>query len=145
MGRNKRLNYEMIKGLYENNYGQALIGRILETPHGHISKVLRGMGVKTRKRGEVVHPVSYKNLDKRLKNLLKLDYEVFDRYVLVTGFDVKEDKVSKEEWKSLSKKEKVDMIMEKLDEGMTTREAAKELGIAQSTLVKTKNSYKETV
>src|SRR5699024_8647158 len=143
MGRNKRLNYEMNKVLNENHYDQELIRKILETPHGHISKVLRGMGVKTRKRGEVVHPVSYKNLDKRLKNLLKLDYEVFDRYVLVTGFDVKEDKVSKEEWKSLSKKEKVDMIMEKLDEGMTTRESVMELDISQSMLVKIKKILEE--
>lgn len=140
MGRNKRLNYELVAGLYESNYGQALIGRILETPHGHISKVLRGMDVKTRKRGEKVSPVHFKDLDKRIKDMLKMDVEVMDKYQEYTGFDTEEVESVKKEWKDMNKEEKVEVIMDKLNGGMTTREAAKELGIAQSTLVKTKNS-----
>lgn len=144
MGRNKRLDYGLIAGLYESDYGQTLIGKILETPSGHISKVLKVEGVQARKRGERVIPEDYEMLSGDLKQRLKLDEEVFQKYQEVMGYEIKEEQ-PKREWKELEKSEKFEIIMDKLDQGMTTREASKEIGIAQSTLVKTKNSYlKET-
>ena len=145
MGRNKRLNYGVVEGLHESGYSQTLIGKIYDTPNGHISKVLRGLGVKTRKRGEKSIPLSFDKLDKGLQKELRNE-GLLERYQMVTGFDVNvtsgEEKL---DWKSLDKKTKVEIILDKLESGMTTREAAKELGIAQSTLVKTKNSYLKEV
>jgi len=142
MGRGRRLNYGLVVGLYEGNYGQIAIGKILETPHGHISKVLRKEGVETRKRGEIVEPLPFNELPKMVQEFIKADSEVLSNYEKVMGVSVVEEVQEVQlNWKEMNREEKVEVIFSKLDKGMTTREAAKEIGIAQSTLVKTKNKY----
>src|SRR5699024_577793 len=142
MGRGRRLNYGLVVGLYEGNYGQIAIGKILETPHGHISKVLRKEGVETRKRGEIVEPLPFNELPKMVQECIKADSQVLSNYEKVMGVSVVEEVQEVQlNWKEMNREEKVEVIFSKLDKGMTTREAAKEIGIAQSTLVKTKNKY----
>src|SRR5699024_9875533 len=142
MGRGRRLNYGLVAGLYEANYGQVAIGKILETPHGQVSKVLRKERVETRTRCEIVEPETFNRLPKRIQNYIKDDVEVLSKYEEVMGVKVTETvQEEKLNWKDMTRDEKVEVIFSKLDKGMTTREAAKEIGIAQSTLVKTKNKY----
>ena len=147
MGRNRRMDYELIAGLYENNYSTVIIGRILATPNGHVSKVLFKQGVEARKRGVRVKPVAFELLSKDLQDNIMYDEKLFEGYQRVMGevnVPKKEDVAEVAEvkdWKEMSLEEKGKRIVELLDNGLSTRKAAAEIGISQSTLVKTKNRY----
>lgn len=157
MGKSRRMNYELIVSLYENNYGQVLIGKIFNTPHGHISKVLRKMEVQARERGTVVEPIPYSKLSKDVKQLILADKDIKEDYENVTGYKVetvkkkvtkkpaKKKKVTRAKlmdgWKEMSIEERGKYIVNELEKGKSTRQVASEIGIGQSTLVGTKNKY----
>lgn len=142
MGRNKRLDYELIEGLYLNMYSTVVIGRILDTPNGHVSKVLKVQGVKARKRGVLVTPEAFSDLASDLQENLMSDAKVFKNYKRVMGYgnDVGNEEEVKE-WKDMTLEEKGESIIALLDRGLSTRKAAEEMGVSQSTLVKTKNRF----
>lgn len=145
MGRNKRMDYELIAELYENNYNTVKIGNILETPNGHISKVLRVQGVETRGRGVQVIPVEFNKLTKRLQEMILEDEEVLEGYKRVMGYgsEIERSEVEEKEWKEMTLNEKGKQIVELLESGLSTRKAAKVMGISQSTVVKTRKKYEE--
>src|SRR5699024_12407744 len=110
--------------------------------HDALPILLRKEGVETRKRGEIVEPLPFNELPKMVQEFIKADSEVLSNYEKVMGVSVVEEVQEVQlNWKEMNREEKVEVIFSKLDKGMTTREAAKEIGIAQSTLVKTKNKY----
>lgn len=140
MGRNRRMDYQLIGELYENFYSTVVIGRILDTPNGHVSKVLKRQGVKARKRGEIVKPIPFNELDKGIQAMILSDEYVTYGYRRVMGknsIEIEEEK----EWKDMTLEEKGEKAVGLLENGMTTREAAKIVGVSQSTLVKTKNRF----
>lgn len=59
---NRKLDYTVVEALYLGGYNMTKIADMLGSVNGHISKVLRKIGVPTRKRGEVVNPVPLKEL-----------------------------------------------------------------------------------
>src|SRR5699024_11492711 len=104
-------NYGLVVRLYEGNYGQIAIGKILETPHGHISKVLRKEGVETRKRGEIVEPLPFNELPKMVQEFIKADSEVLSNYEKVMGVSVVEEVQEVQlNWKEMNREEKVEVI-----------------------------------
>lgn len=75
----RRINYEVVKGLYEQNFSQGDIAKVYGSVSGHISKVLKAEGVQARsgKEGRV-KPVAYSKLPSKLKTLLKKE-ELVDK------------------------------------------------------------------
>lgn len=156
MAKNRRLDYELVTTLYENNYGQVAIGKMLSSPHGHISKVLRKQGVQTRERGEVVVPVPFPKMSKEAQSIIMRDGEFFKVFQDFTGYKHVVEKPKKAKggskrkvikrkkmagWDDMTVEEKGKVIMDKVAERKNTYEIAGEIGIGQSTVVGLRNQY----
>lgn len=71
MAKQPKLNYDQVETLYLYGYNTKEIAGLLGSVNGHISKVLRHMGVAMRKRGEIVDKVAFVNMDSDAQTLLK--------------------------------------------------------------------------
>jgi|SRR5690625_307635 len=161
MAKKRRIDYTLVTALYENNYGQVAIGKMLESPHGHISKVLRKEGVVTRERGKVVQPVPFPKMSKDDQAVIMKDEDFFKVFQEFTGYKHVVEKKKKENkpvsaekgkkkvvkrkkmdgWDDMTTEEKGEIIQNKLEEGKSSRKVAEEIGIGQSTLIGIRNMY----
>lgn len=70
MAKQPKLDYDSIEVLYNYGYNTKEIAALLGSVNGHISKVLRHLGVPTRKRGEVAHKTAFYDMDSDAQTLL---------------------------------------------------------------------------
>ncbi|MBX9158746.1 hypothetical protein [Bacillus cereus] len=70
MAKQPKLDYDSIEVLYNYGYNTKEIAALLGSVNGHISKVLRSLGVPTRKRGEVAHKTAFYDMDSDAQTLL---------------------------------------------------------------------------
>lgn len=71
MAKQPKLDYDTIETLYQYGYNTKEIASLVGSVNGHISKVLRHIGVTMRKRGEIVDKVNFHDMDSEAQTLLK--------------------------------------------------------------------------
>lgn len=71
MAKEPKLDYDAIETLYQYGYNTKEIAVLVKSVNGHISKVLRGLGVSMRKRGEIVDKTNFYDMDSEAQTLLK--------------------------------------------------------------------------
>ncbi|MFV1457608.1 hypothetical protein, partial [Bacillus mycoides] len=78
MAKQPKLDYDSIEVLYNYGYNTKEIAALMGSVNGHISKVLRLMGVPTRKRGEIAHKTAYYDMDSDAQTMLTVYKETLD-------------------------------------------------------------------
>ncbi|PER55870.1 hypothetical protein CN495_08955 [Bacillus thuringiensis] len=71
MAKEPKLDYDVIETLYQYGYNTKEIAKLVNSVNGHISKVLRGLGIQMRKRGEIVDKTNFYDMDSEAQTLLK--------------------------------------------------------------------------
>lgn len=71
MAKEPKLDYDVIETLYQYGYNTKEIANLVNSVNGHISKVLRGLGIQMRKRGEIVDKTNFYDMDSEAQTLLK--------------------------------------------------------------------------
>ncbi|PGR83445.1 hypothetical protein [Bacillus cereus] len=71
MAKEPKLDYDVIETLYQYGYNTKEIAKLVNSVNGHISKVLRGLGVQMRKRGEIVDKTNFYDMDSDAQTLLR--------------------------------------------------------------------------
>ncbi|PGT89921.1 hypothetical protein [Bacillus thuringiensis] len=71
MAKQPKLDYDTIETLYQYGYNTKEIASLVGSVNGHISKVLRHIGVTMRKRGEIVDKVNFHDMESEAQTLLK--------------------------------------------------------------------------
>lgn len=85
LGRRRRMEYRIMVGLYQHGYTTVEIAELFHTPNGHVSKVLRGEGVKMRRRGQRGNKIPFDYFDEELQMLLLSDADIYHRFARLFG------------------------------------------------------------